>query len=307
MKLGETMKSTIKKYVSIREYSYQIFENHLLPYIKSLLPSKVTYKDLSMLFQLQNTTEKKMIRPSDLSVKTDQKMNTLSYRLSRLEKGELIVRIPNPEDHREIMVQITPKGLDLLGIYQTFYHRFSKDLNARLKKSELLSLIRVYIRVSNAFTDEPPIRFNPLKLKKIPEWTQTAISRFYNKTVSLELDLLEKHQIPCTLREWAVFTEIYIQSSLEGCMLSTLKDALPYPISTLSTIIKRYDSTIVQKMVDPKDHRITHVSIHPTYHSTFNAYIDLRIDIQKRIESLVSKKEYVLMIKAFESIETITQ
>lgn len=90
-------------------------------------------------------------------------------------------------------------------------------------------------------------------------------------------------------------------------MLSTLKDALPYPISTLSTIIKRYEKTIVQKTVDRRDHRITHVSIHPTYDSAFDAYIGLRVDIQKRIESLVSKKEYALMIKAFESIKTITQ
>lgn len=307
MKLGDLMKTHIESYIEFRAYSYQIFEHHLLPYIKSLLPDPVTFKDLNMLFFIQNESNKNHLHPSAIASTIGIKLNTLSYRLSRLEANNLISRKVNPDDHRSFDIQIAPKGYDLLGVYRTLYQRFSDDLAQNFKRTDLIALVRAYIKIANAMSDEPPIRFNPLQIKRFPEWTQRALSRFYNVALNEELAFLEAHQIPCTPREWGVLMEIYIQSHIQGCTMSSLNQALPDAISTLSTIVKRYQDTLVKKTVDETDHRITHLSIEPAFHQAFDGFIALRLDIKKRIESIVSAKDYVRVIQAFKSIKTITQ
>lgn len=299
--------SLIQHYLTVRSYSYQIFENHLLPYIKSLLYGDLTYKDLSMLFQLQNLIHENKNRPTDIASNAHIAINNLSYRLTRLASNDLIIKKTGEKDHRETFIYIAPKGYDLLDIYRALYTQFSDELKTQLNPRELIALVRGWTKVSNAFSEAPKIRFNPLKVKMYPQWLQIAGTRFYNVIIDREETLLKTHKIDIALREWTVLVEIYLQSQRDTCTLSDLKNQLPYPISTLSTIVTRYEGTYVKKIKNKDDHRMIYLTIHDTVHKAFDDYLTLRLDIEKTIDDLLSQKEYAVLVKAFESIRTITQ
>lgn len=300
------MKSIIYDYLSVRKSTYQIFENHLLPHIKSLLRGNLTYYDLTMLFQIQNSINHAQNRPTDIAFKSKVSLNNLSYRLSRLESKKLIFKKPSLNDHRETYIYIAPEGYELLEIYRDLYRRFAAALRAQFTKLELIVFVRGWIKVSNVFSAEPPIQYNALRVKMFPTWLQMAGTRFYNIIIEKEEALLESYGIPCSLREWAVLVEIYLLSQSGSCTLTELQNHLNYPISSISTIAKRYEGHYVHKHKDPSDHRITYLAIDESHHPIFDAYIKQRLDIQKTIRDVTSKKEYTLIIEAFKSIKAIT-
>ena len=291
-----------KRYLDVRKDTYQVFEYHFLPFIRNLLDKDFLYRDLVMLYRMDLLIKKDLKRPTDIARNTGTSKNNLSYRLHRLEELGLISRHKNLEDFREWFIELTPKGTQLIDIYLNIFKAFSNQLKASMSAFELIALTRAYTKVANHFSDESPIVFNPLKISQYPDWIQLSGTRFYNEVIHLEDAFLAEHNIPCSLKEWGILLEIYLGHHT----LSMLKEVLPHPISTISTIVKKYESTIVSKIQDQVDGRIFHLTINDAWHPVFEAYLSLRLDIADRIQNILSKKEYAMMFKAFKALKKMT-
>lgn len=76
-----------------------------------LKPYHITTEQWSVLRTLY---ESNRIPQRELSIKTDKDQATLTKILDLLEKQNLLRRIPNPDDRRSFLIEITDTGTDLV-------------------------------------------------------------------------------------------------------------------------------------------------------------------------------------------------
>lgn len=76
-----------------------------------LKPYHITTEQWSVLRTLH---ESNPVSQKELSTKSDKDQATLTKILDLLEKQQLVRRLPNPDDRRSFLIEITDKGMDLV-------------------------------------------------------------------------------------------------------------------------------------------------------------------------------------------------
>ncbi len=66
--------------------------------------------DFDVLGTLRRNGEPYALRPTELSKSSMLTSGTMTSRLDKLEKNGLVQRLPNPDDRRALMIQLTEKG-----------------------------------------------------------------------------------------------------------------------------------------------------------------------------------------------------
>ncbi|MBT2679663.1 MarR family transcriptional regulator [Bacillus sp. ISL-35] len=82
----------------------RIINHHLKPY-------HITTEQWSV---LRTLNESDKISQKELSIRSDKDQATLTKILDLLVKQENVERVPNPQDRRSFLVEITPKGTKLV-------------------------------------------------------------------------------------------------------------------------------------------------------------------------------------------------
>ena len=67
------------------------------------------------------------LRPSELAARLDVTSGTLTPMLDRLEAASFVVREPNPDDRRSVIVVLTDAGNAALGDYRRQFERAIED------------------------------------------------------------------------------------------------------------------------------------------------------------------------------------
>ena len=77
-----------------------------------LQESELSYNELELLYTVEKN---KKVRPTRLANITEQKISTLSRVVHKLEEKDLLSLEVSYIDRRNVIVNITPKGQELLG------------------------------------------------------------------------------------------------------------------------------------------------------------------------------------------------
>lgn len=286
------------EYNQIREFSYDVFETYLLPYISTLLDDDLRLKDLTLLSSVNRLQKVDQNQPTQIAQIIGSKINTVTNRLSRLEDKNYISRLKSELDQRQTNIDITEKGRFVLATYSDIVSEFSKELGKSFRLKEITTLISGYIKISNNFTDELPLKWSILKIGETSKVLQTALSRFYNHIYQLEEAFFEKHQLSFTPREWLVLTEIYLQSQNGKVNLKSLTNRLNLKVSTISAIIQRNNDQWIYKEASKSDQRKMYLNIAPQLNDTIEAFIKFRIQNANAAFQLLSTKEFEVLKKA---------
>lgn len=78
--------------------------------------------------------------PSQLSEATLTTTGGMTSRLDRLERSGLIQRVPNPDDRRSLLIELTKKGRDLFDKLFPLHIASAEDALAGLSRKDLKSL-----------------------------------------------------------------------------------------------------------------------------------------------------------------------
>lgn len=288
----------INEYNQIREFSYDVFETYLLPYISSMLDDDLRLKDLTLLSTVNRLQKVDHHQPTQIALSIRSKINTVTNRLSRLEDKKYISRLKSDSDQRQTNIDITEKGRFVLATYSDIVSEFSKELGKAFRLKEITTLISGYIKISNHFTDEPPLKWSILKIGETSKVLQTALSRFYNHIFQQEEAFFEEHQVSFTPLEWLVLTEIYLQSQNGKVNLKSLTNRLNLKVSTISAIIQRNNNQWIYKEASKSDQRKRYLNIDPQLNDTIQAFIKLRIQNANAAFQLLSSKEFEVLKKA---------
>jgi DNA-binding MarR family transcriptional regulator len=81
----------------------------------------------------------------------------MTHRLSGLEKAGLIRRIPDPEDGRGLLVELTSKGVDLVDQVTPEHLANEHRLLASLSQEEQTTLIELLRKLLVEFEREHPV------------------------------------------------------------------------------------------------------------------------------------------------------
>jgi DNA-binding MarR family transcriptional regulator len=81
---------------------------------------------------------------------------SVTYRINRLEQAGLVTRIPDPADRRGVLVELTPRGLDLADRAIEALARAEARVVDPLNADERRELERLLRKLLLSFGDEPP-------------------------------------------------------------------------------------------------------------------------------------------------------
>src|SRR5215213_2444941 len=78
--------------------------------------------------------------PTALAERTEMPLSTVLFRLRRLERRGHVERLPQPEDQRSYLVQLTDAGQRLLGDARPRFRAYAEAVEARLGQREIVAL-----------------------------------------------------------------------------------------------------------------------------------------------------------------------
>lgn len=95
--------------------------------------------------------------PTELYRSLMRTSGAMTHRLSRLEADGLIRRIPDPEDGRSVLVELTPKGRRLVDDLAPVHLENERRLLEPLNQAERTALAQTLKKLLLAFEAEQPI------------------------------------------------------------------------------------------------------------------------------------------------------
>jgi DNA-binding MarR family transcriptional regulator len=132
--------------------------------------------ELWVLYALRRGGKPYRMRPTDIFKLLNVTSGTLTYRIDRLEKNGLVKRVPNPNDRRSVMIQLTAKGkrgVDLA--METAVREASLNLRPITQDKALTQQLIGLLRLLGALYDSViPDAENPLLHEVMHEVAQDA-------------------------------------------------------------------------------------------------------------------------------------
>jgi len=92
--------------------------------------------------------------PSELGERLIVTRATVTGVVDSLERRGYVLRSPNPDDRRGIIVELTPAGLDAVAQVRTIIHKQERDWMGALSETELASYIELMHRIQDNVSTE---------------------------------------------------------------------------------------------------------------------------------------------------------
>ena len=107
------------------------------------------------------------LTPSEISDRTLISSATMTSTLDRLERRGLVQRLPNPEDRRSVLVQVTQDGQEFCDRFLPGIHRVEREVMSALSATErdqLMALLDKVLAGASTVVSEEPI---PLEGRRV--------------------------------------------------------------------------------------------------------------------------------------------
>ncbi len=121
-------------------------------YEKNLMGADLNFAELRILRMLHKDGSSPMNR---LCQETMLSQPTITGVVDKLEERALVERVRNPEDRREVLIAITPKGKDALAKGEVVHKRFVGRSLSALRGEELTHLASLLKRLADASGSNP--------------------------------------------------------------------------------------------------------------------------------------------------------
>lgn len=105
-------------------------------------------------FTLLSIDPKKGTPSTSLGPKMGIEPTSLSRTLKNLEERGLIVRKPNPEDGRSVLIVLTPEGLEMRDVSKEVVLSFYEAINERISPEELAVFYQVLQKINMITADK---------------------------------------------------------------------------------------------------------------------------------------------------------
>lgn len=117
-------------------------------------------------FTLLSIDPKSGTPSTSLGPKMGIEPTSLSRTLKNLEEKGLIVRKPNPEDGRSVLIQLTPDGVEMRNVSRKVVLNFYEAVEDRISSKELKSFYKVLDKINAIAIDKEVFEEKKLVINK---------------------------------------------------------------------------------------------------------------------------------------------
>ncbi|MBI4784650.1 MAG: MarR family transcriptional regulator [Oscillatoriophycideae cyanobacterium NC_groundwater_1537_Pr4_S-0.65um_50_18] len=110
--------------------------------------------EFDVLATLRRSGRPYQLSPTELFNMLMVSSGTMTHRIDRLEKTELVKRIPDPDDRRGMLITLTDKGFELIEAAVTAHVANEHRILSVLQESERESLTRLLRQLLLSFEEE---------------------------------------------------------------------------------------------------------------------------------------------------------
>lgn len=284
-----------KKYADLTSKTFEIFSIYHLKALDSLLDENINSKDLNILNFIYKTKEP---ITSDFIVGIFYiAKNALSNRLSLFEEKGLIKRFPSLEDKRKTIIQIEPRGIDLLKVYFDYSAGLIRKIRQEMGPLKLLSF-RSGIDKMNTLMNSllSTNLFNSISLEFI-EFNEDFLFKVNYFFSLFDYELIHNSNIPIKIDELLVIADLYLQGLKNHVNLIELSDKHLIPYQTLISKINRLNE---QELIKKRNQVYV---FNPDLSHLIETFIYQRIFTFMSMFEILTEKEQNITLEIFKVLK----
>lgn len=299
------LNSIFDKFYFVHKNFYNIVEGVHNEALLSLLPSRLSAKDTSLISTIAQHEAQGLNFSATIAKAVFTEPNAFSNHLLVLERLDIVERSKDEIDKRRVLIRLTPFGRELHQKLDAYYIGLLKHLQSNFSFFQLVALYRIIIQVHNQINDKklpPPSIFNLKRLKN--DFNDTLIKIFYVFNEE-ETEIIAKSDYPnLTLNECRFLMLVYYYEQQKGAFSIEIADELSLPYSTSTSLIKALITKgVLNRIQSPDDGRRFPLSIVPKVRPFIEHHMQYRIDNYQKTLGKLGKGQQQLAAKGFSLIE----
>lgn len=281
-------KLLIDTYSKIAEETYYPFEIHHMNQAQKHIDSSVSIRDVMMLSAIEFA--KTPLNPSKLAKNFSLANNVISNRLALFEESGFITRTRYKEDQRNVELNITNKGKEIVFSYTNYVNTFLKHLKKSLTPLDYLTMNSVIKKLTVVIQDVSHTDDDTL--------SSDFFMRLHKYFNSFDLKLIKELNYDLKINDLIILTEYYIQTLRKTYNLTTLSSKILIPYQTLVSKMNKLHELHLLKHDETSHFVLSESAIHIVQNFMTN-----RIIVFYQTTSSFNEKETSLTIKIFKSLK----
>ena len=291
-------------YEQLNASFYYNFEYHYYVAVLRMLPDGLDVRDVLILSTIEQMEKAKSNTSTQIASQVAMSASAFSNYLRTLEKETLVERERGNSNRKLMYISLTPRGRELIKVMKSFVQGLVKRLVQRLGLVDGLKYLNMIVALSHedASTSAPRLSvFSPQKALTI---ISDALRQINFKLYTQEERALSALTPPMMIREMRLLHGILHLSNNGEITPSTLGNYLGYPMSTMTSILKRLEEkNYIRRTTVKSDLRKLLIVLDPSAEPVLEYFMKLRLSIFDGIQAQLTPNEQRLLETTFQILK----
>lgn len=291
-------------YEQLNTSFYYNFEYYYYVAVLRLLPDGLDVRDVLILSTIEQMEKTKSNTSTQIASQVAMSASAFSNYLRTLEKESLVERERGDSNRKLMYISLTPRGRELIKVMKHFVQGLVKRLVQRLGLVDGLKYLNMIVALSHedASTSAPRLSvFSPQKALTI---ISDALRQINFQLYTQEERALSALTPPMMIRELRLLHGILHLSNNGEITPSTLGNYLGYPMSTMTSILKRLEEKkYIRRTTVKSDLRKLLIVLDSSAEPVLESFMKLRLSIFDGIQAQLSPGEQRLLETSFQILK----
>jgi DNA-binding MarR family transcriptional regulator len=291
-------------YEQLNTAYYYNFEYYYYVAVLKLLPDGLDVRDVLILTTIEQMEKAKSNTSTQIATQVAMSASAFSNYLRTLEKETLVERERGNSNRKLMYISLTPRGRGLVKLSKGFVQGLVKRLVLRLGLVDSLKYLNMVIALSHEGSSESAPRLSVFSPQKALTIISDALRQINFKLYTEEERALSALTPPMMIREMRLLHGILHLSNNGEITPSTLGNYLGYPMSTMTSILKRLEEKkYIRRTTVKSDLRKLLIVLDPSAEPVLESFMKRRLSIFEGIKAQLQPNEQQLLETTFQVLK----
>lgn len=293
-----------ESYEQLNTAYYYNFEYYYYVAVLKLLPDGLDVRDVLILTTIEQMEKAKSNTSTQIATQVAMSASAFSNYLRTLEKETLVERERGNINRKLMYISLTPRGRELIKLSKGFVQGLVKRLVLRLGLVDSLKYLNMVIALSHEGSSESAPRLSVFSPQKALTIISDAFRQINFKLYTEEERALSALTPPMMIREMRLLHGILHLSNNGEITPSTLGNYLGYPMSTMTSILKRLEEKkYIRRTTVKSDLRKLLIVLDPSAEPVLESFMKRRQSIFDGIKAQLQPNEQQLLETTFQVLK----
>ena len=293
-----------ESYEQLNTAYYYNFEYYYYVAVLKLLPDGLDVRDVLILTTIEQMEKAKSNTSTQIATQVAMSASAFSNYLRTLEKETLVERERGNINRKLMYISLTPRGRELIKLSKGFVQGLVKRLVLRLGLVDSLKYLNMVIALSHEGSSESAPRLSVFSPQKALTIISDAFRQINFKLYTEEERALSALTPPMMIREMRLLHGILHLSNNGEITPSTLGNYLGYPMSTMTSILKRLEEKkYIRRTTVKSDLRKLLIVLDSSAEPVLESFMKRRLSIFDGIKAQLQPNEQQLLETTFQVLK----